>query len=154
MPSKRTEIMQKEVLEYLGEFRALKSPNISAKMELSFLDCSYEDKFLKLQFPITEFMINSLNTVHGGALATVMDITMGNLSYYITGHRSAPTAMLNVNFLRPAFLGDVLTSHAVVKKAGNSLVSVYCEIENKINCELIANATAAFSIIPGQTADY
>ncbi|MEG2144752.1 MAG: hypothetical protein RRY40_05420, partial [Oscillospiraceae bacterium] len=91
MPSKRTEIMQKEVLEYLGEFRALKSPNISAKMELSFLDCSYEDKFLKLQFPITEFMINSLNTVHGGALATVMDITMGNLSYYITGHRSAPT---------------------------------------------------------------
>lgn len=154
MATRRSILMKQEILEYLEFLRTANPPNISSKMGFSLLDCSYEEKFLKFQFTVTPFMINSLNTAHGGILATVLDMSMGNLGYAMTGHRSAPTAMLNVNFLRPAHLGDVLISTAVCKKTGNSLVNLYCEIENKITSELIANGTAIFSIIPGQTADY
>ena len=82
-----------------------------------------------------------------GILTTAMDMTMGYLAYAMDEHKSAPTSEINVHFLNPAFLGDMLVSKAWCKKVGSTLVSLTCEIRNIDTKRLIAHGSATFCIL-------
>ena len=151
MKSAQTLNMRKHLNEYFKELENRKDRNITGTMGLKIFDCSFEEGTLELEFAVTPFMINSLDCLHGGVMATVLDITMGDLAYAMTNHLTAPTAQITVNYLRPAFLNDVLHSKAWCKKCGNCLVTLYAEITNPKTNAIIANGTANFCIIPGQT---
>lgn len=151
MKSEKTILLFKDIVDYFDSLSKEKDKSISGMLGLFPLDYSYEEGTLELAFRVTPFMINSLNCLHGGIVSTVLDITMGDLGYAMTEHKSAPTAQMNINFLKPAFLGDFLISKAWCKKVGRSLIALYGEIHNPATGEIIANGTANFCIVPTLT---
>ena len=66
---------------------------INDMLEPEFVACSAEQQTLELRFPLNEWMLNPMGTMHGGIIATAVDLTMGSLTrfYRHTGTISTVT---------------------------------------------------------------
>jgi acyl-CoA thioesterase len=68
----------------------------------------------RLRFPVTEMLMNPQGSLHGGVMATVMDISMGHLVRKIAG--PGATIEMKVQYLRPVFAGEALCEGCFTKK--------------------------------------
>lgn len=68
------------------------------------LDISYSDGTCVISFPIRDFLFNPQGTLHGGAIAIVMDISMGHLLRESYGSAGA-TLEMKLQYLRPLKAG-------------------------------------------------
>lgn len=70
-------------------------------------DASAADKTLcRIRFPAEDIMFNPQGGLHGGAITTVMDISMGHLIKKVAG--AGATLELKVQFLQPVEKGEAL----------------------------------------------
>lgn len=96
--------------------------------------------------PITPFMLNSLNIVHGGITATLADCTMGSLiNKSLPDDLGVVTSEMKLNYISPG-KGDKLISRAKLVHLGNQLCVAECRIETDQG-RLVAIATGTFFII-------
>jgi uncharacterized protein (TIGR00369 family) len=84
-----------------------------------------------LSMPVRAQAFNSTGNVHGGAIATLIDVAAGTAaalgSGFQPGKQSLVTADLHVRYLgRPH--GDVIYARAQVLKAGRQLIVVECRV--------------------------
>ena len=77
---------------------------------------------------------------HGGAVATVLDDTLGTLLVVL--RRPAVTAKLEVNYRSPAFLGRDFAIEAWIERVDGR--KLYLRAEMREDGKLIADATALF----------
>lgn len=83
------------------------------------LDAPDADKEVcRLTFPVTDMLRNPQGSLHGGAMASAMDISMGHLVKKIAG--PGATIELKVQFMRPVMDGLVTCEGRFTKK-GRSL---------------------------------
>lgn len=83
------------------------------------LDAPDADKEVcRLTFPVTDMLRNPQGSLHGGAMASAMDISMGHLVKKIAG--PGATIELKVQFMRPVVDGLVTCEGRFTKK-GRSL---------------------------------
>lgn len=73
-------------------------------LELSF---EYEGDLCRIRFPASEFLFNPQGSLHGGIIATVMDISMGHLIKWRTG-KAGTTLETKLQYLRPISSGVVV----------------------------------------------
>ncbi len=59
----------------------------------------------RLTFPVTDMVRNPQGSLHGGAMATAMDISMGHLVNKVAG--PGATIEMKVQFMRPVIEGTV-----------------------------------------------
>ena len=88
--------------------------------------------------------LNPHGTVHGGVLATMIDVAMGT-AVATTGGESPVTVSLTVTYLEPGQPGQ-LTATARVRKRGKRLIVVEAEVVQ--GDDVVADALATFSIRP------
>ena len=88
--------------------------------------------------------LNKHGTVHGGVLATMIDVAMGT-AVATTGGESPVTVSLTVTYLEPGQPGD-LTATARVRKRGKRLIVVEAEVVQ--DGDVVADALATFSVKP------
>lgn len=97
---------------------------LARRLGIRLLACA-EDR-LDLALPFSADNVTVGNTVHGGAIASLIDIVGAGLSCLVADparHKGGATATLAVNYLRPA-LGIDLTGQGAILRAGrDSLVS-------------------------------
>ena len=67
------------------------------------LQFSYRDGFCYVEFELQDFMFNPQGTLHGGVIATVMDISMGHLLNHIDGPGS--TLEMNTQYVKAGRAG-------------------------------------------------
>ena len=81
-----------------------------------------------LEMKITEEHLNIFGTVHGGALFTMADTAFG-----IAGNTRGIAVALqaNINFLKPAHLGDILTATAEEESLTRSTGVYNVRMENQ-----------------------
>lgn len=84
--------------------------------------------FAVLEMEIEEGMLNNFQTAHGGAIFTLADTAFG-----LAGNtRGAAVAMqANINFFKPAFLGDILTATATEENLTRSTGVYQVRIRNQ-----------------------
>ena len=75
-------------------------------LEYSYLpqaapDC--EKEICRIEFDASEMLMNPQGTLHGGVIATVMDISMGHLVNRIAG--PGATIEMKIQFMRPVSAG-------------------------------------------------
>ncbi|TAK52168.1 MAG: hydroxyphenylacetyl-CoA thioesterase PaaI [Betaproteobacteria bacterium] len=76
-------------------------------MRLEDVRCGYA----RMSMAVTEHMVNAHQTCHGGAIFTLADSTFG---YACNSHnQNAFAASCSIEYLAPAYLGDVLTAVGV-----------------------------------------
>ena len=88
--------------------------------------------------------LNLHGTVHGGVLATMIDVAMGT-AVVTTGGESPVTVSLTVTYLEPGRPGP-LTATARVRKRGKRLIVVEAEVTQ--DDDVVADALATFSVKP------
>jgi uncharacterized protein (TIGR00369 family) len=103
-----------------------------------------------LSMPVREEAFNSTANLHGGAIATLIDVAAGTAaargSGFEQGKQSLVTADLHVRYLgRPH--GDVVFARAEVLKAGRQLVIVECRVTDAEE-RIIASADFSMMIVP------
>jgi len=97
-----------------------------------------------LSLRIKEELTNPMGIAHGGAITSLADAAMGNAVR--TLGKLGVTIDLNINFLAPGKIGDILTAEAKVISQGNRIVVLETKINND-HGKQIAVARATFMII-------
>jgi uncharacterized protein (TIGR00369 family) len=103
-----------------------------------------------VEMPVREAAFNSTGNLHGGSIATLIDVAAGTAaaigSGFQPGKQTIVTADLHVRYLgRPR--GDVVRAHARVVKAGRQLIVVECQVRDPQD-RLVAVADFSSMIVP------
>jgi uncharacterized protein (TIGR00369 family) len=89
--------------------------------------------------------LNPHGSVHGGVLATMIDVAMGT-AVATTGGESPVTVSLAVTYLEPGRPGR-LEARAHVRKRGQRLMVVEAEVVQ--DGDVLADALGTFAVKPG-----
>jgi uncharacterized protein (TIGR00369 family) len=103
-----------------------------------------------VEMPVRESAFNSTGNLHGGSLATLIDVAAGTAaaigSGFQPGRQTIVTADLHVRYLgRPK--GDLVRATAKVLKAGRQLVVVECQVTDDQD-RIIAVSDFSSMIVP------
>jgi len=86
--------------------------------KLLALDISYDEDKCIVRFPVRDFLFNPQGSLHGGVLATVMDISMGHLLHHASG-RGGATIEMKVQYLKPLTSGVAVCTGQFIKRGKN-----------------------------------
>ncbi|UMA66762.1 PaaI family thioesterase (plasmid) [Roseivivax marinus] len=106
-----------------GHAQAFETFFFARMLGLSFeylpADAADADKEVcRLTFPVTDMLRNPQGSLHGGAMASAMDISMGHLVNKVAG--PGATIEMKVQFMRPVMEGTV-TCEGRFTKRGRSM---------------------------------
>ena len=91
--------------------------------------------------------LNPGGTVHGGAVSTLIDISMAEALNSMTGEDERPvTIEIKVNYLEPGEPGTLVCS-AKVRKSGKRITIVEAEVTQRESEEVVALATATYTLV-------
>lgn len=65
-----------------------------------------ERQACRIRFPVSDFLFNPQGSMHGGAIAIVLDISMGHLIKRVAG--PGATLDMSMRFLRPLLSGEAV----------------------------------------------
>lgn len=98
-----------------------RGPSYSCAIQPRFESCDFAKKTLTVSVRVEDFMRNTNNVMHGGAVATVMDTAMGSLTFYMCGEHLTPTININVSYERPIPLGTKLLIESTCLSCGRTM---------------------------------
>ena len=79
--------------------------------------------------PVRADMTNMMKTIHGGIVATILDDLCGTVCLISADEFFYATVTLNVDYLRPAQIGDILTCTAEVVRQGKTIINVHADLK-------------------------
>jgi uncharacterized protein (TIGR00369 family) len=105
-----------------------------------------DKKTCEISVPLNPILNNSLNIVHGGFTATILDTAMGSVANSLLpkGY-GAVTNQLNIHYIAPG-IGDILHCKADIIHQGSKTIVVSGEVYRS-DGKKIAYATGTFFII-------
>ena len=104
-------------------------------------EVSFKDKRCIVEFEATRALFNPQGTLHGGILATAMDVSMGHLLQHVDG--AGATLTMTVQFLAPTKAGPVRCEASFLRR-GRSISSLKSEAFQ--GDALVAHATATWRL--------
>lgn len=90
--------------------------------------------------------LNPAGTVHGGAIATLVDTAMGEAVATQAGDELPVTIEIKINYLEPGHEG-VLVATARTHRKGKRFTVLEAEVVQEDGGELIAYATGTFTTV-------
>ena len=105
------------------------------------------------ELTVEQSHLRTLGILHGGVAAVLLDTAMGKAAGTLSpqGYHVL-TVQLNINFIRPAWEGEVLRATGEVRHSGRQTVVAYGEIRTSDNA-LVATGTATFLHVPRPEGD-
>ncbi|WP_447553385.1 PaaI family thioesterase [Vreelandella sp. EE22] len=79
------------------------------------LDIRYEGNRCHVTLPVASHLYNPQGSLHGGVIATAMDISMGHLIHHVMG-QGGSTVEMKVQFLRPIHKGELRFEGSFIKR--------------------------------------
>ncbi|WP_198964509.1 PaaI family thioesterase [Bradyrhizobium sp. C9] len=107
------------------------------------LEIAYQGEACIVSFDVERPMFNPQGTLHGGVLATALDISMGHLVNHVAG--PGTTLEMKVQYLAAAREGRV-TCHAAFLKRGRKTFFLQSQASNASG-EPIAHATSTWQLL-------
>lgn len=112
---------------------------------------NYEHGKIEYKMEVKSIHLATPTTAHGGVLAAYMDGIMGvaALTASAKNLNLVSTVEFKINYLKPAFVGDVLTGKGSIISEGKRIIIAKGEIFNQKG-DLISVATGTFNAYPYQ----
>lgn len=99
---------------------------------------------LEMEFEVREEMLNPMGNIHGGAVAAIIDEILGFQLFLKSAEDAAYVSMtMNVDFLRAAQVGHIITAVPQIVRIGKRTANVVCELLNAEG-KIIAKAGSNF----------
>jgi uncharacterized protein (TIGR00369 family) len=97
---------------------------------------------------VDETHLRSMGIVHGGVVATLLDSTLGCACWTLAPpNHHLVTVQLNINYIRPGWLGERLVCHCEVRHAGQMTAVSRGEVRTSEGV-LVAAASGTFMFLP------
>lgn len=100
---------------------------VNGMMRSRWAGCSYADKTLSFAFPVQPWQVNRVGNLHGGVMCVAYDITISALARFYAGENFSPTISLDIKYVRPVMVGDVLIVTAKATSTGKRITQITCE---------------------------
>ena len=106
------------------------------------LEITYPGEACQVAFDVADFMLNPQGTLHGGMLATALDIAMGHL----INHHAGPgtTLEMKIQYLAPGRTGRVVCRGEALRRGGTWFLRAEAR---EAEGTLIAFATSTWKIL-------
>jgi acyl-CoA thioesterase len=108
--------------------------------------CEIGDRYAVMEVTVGDIHRNYFGGAHGGLLATLVDTVSFFPRPLLPSGRSCTTTNLNVNYIRPAALGDTLTARSELIHLGRRTASVRVDIVNQEG-KLVTHGTATLMLL-------
>jgi acyl-coenzyme A thioesterase 13 len=90
-----------------------------------------EEGDIQVEFEIREEMLNPMGSLHGGAVAGIIDEILGFQLFLKSAEDAAYVSVsMNIDFLRAAKVGEVITAIPQIVRIGRLIANVKCELHN------------------------
>ena len=101
---------------------------LNGRLRAELDSCDDSARELTLRFPLLDWQVNGLGTLHGGMVNTMMDLAMSMAVYCFSRKSIPPTVSMTANYLRPVPMeaGSVLI-RARLTSLGKRNATAYCE---------------------------
>lgn len=114
------------------------------RMAPEFYSCSWEEQTVCLKFQAHPWQTNPGGTLHGGLIATAIDITFGTLARFYLQSSKMVTAELNINYMRAIQKDNSYLVCAKAKKVGRQVKFLHADVLLEESRKLAAEGTALF----------
>ncbi|MCH8552698.1 MAG: PaaI family thioesterase [Natronospirillum sp.] len=138
--------MNKQALQAHFEQALAKSePGFGKSFLVRFygLEIDYIDDRCRVTLPVRDHTLNTIGKLHGGVLATALDVSMGHLIHHVTG-KGGSTVEMKIQYLRPADSGRVVCEACFLKQ-GRTLAFMESRATSE-DGNLVAVATATWAM--------
>ncbi|WMX15065.1 MULTISPECIES: PaaI family thioesterase [unclassified Aureispira] len=103
-----------------------------------------EEGDVEIAFEVREDMLNPMGAIHGGAVAAIIDEILGFQLFLKSDKDAAYVSMtMNIDFLKGAKVGEVITGIPKVIRIGKRTANVRCILKNEKG-QLIAQGVSNF----------
>jgi uncharacterized protein (TIGR00369 family) len=106
------------------------------------MSIEYREDECIVSFQVRRELSNPMGYLHGGVLATGIDISMGHLLFYSSGAPGV-TVELKIQYLAPVKAGTVVCSARYIQR-GKSISFLQSEVRSSVDPRMIAVATATW----------
>ncbi|HTP65875.1 MAG TPA: PaaI family thioesterase [Geobacteraceae bacterium] len=103
------------------------------------------DDHAVMKVVVSEKHRNYFGGAHGGLIATLADTVSFFPRPLLPSGRSCTTTNLNVTYVRPALMGDILTARAELTHMGRRMASISVTVKNQKN-KLVAHGTTTLML--------
>jgi len=100
-----------------------------------------EEGYLKMEFTVSDYMLNPLKILHGGIAATMLDELMGAAGFLMNRPVGYATINMNVDYLNSAREHEVLSGEGRILRAGKTVFHAEAKLMNK-DGKIVAKATS------------
>lgn len=139
---------QERMEQYLEQ--TMKENNVDQKdiicgmMKSINVGCSYVDKSMTLGFPVQEWQANRAGMMHGGIICTAFDMTAAALARFYAREFYVPTVSLDVKYIRPVQIGDILDVTVIATATGKRITQIRAEAFSRNTGKLAATAASVY----------
>jgi acyl-CoA thioesterase len=100
-----------------------------------------------MEVTVSEQHRNYFGGAHGGLIATLVDTVSFFPQPLLPSGRLCTTTNLNISYVRPAVVGDILTARAELIHMGRRLASIAVAVKNQKG-KLVAHGTVTLMLTP------
>jgi uncharacterized protein (TIGR00369 family) len=111
------------------------------------LEITYPGETCEVAFDVADFMLNPQGSLHGGILATALDISMGHLINRQTG--PGTTLEMKIQYLAPVRSGRVVCRSEALRRGGTWFLRAEAR---DLEGALIAFATSTWKLLKKPTS--
>lgn len=145
MDAVKSEEWLKKELEFVNVEMA-HTLNGRLKAELDAVDD--EKKEITLRFPLQDWQVNGLGTLHGGMTNAMMDLAMSMVVYCYARETIPPTLSMSTNYLRPVPMdGGYVLIRTRVTSLGRRNATAYCEAIVPTTGKVACTAIGTYAVI-------
>jgi len=118
-----------------------------------YVTCSLAEGTLTLAYRGADWMSNPVGVMHGGVIASVLDVTMGVQAYLLGGQVMPPTMTMQVSYLRPVPLTGRTLVRVRCDSAGRTKVALTAELWNEDRPEKRLATASGLYYVGGETVE-
>lgn len=146
MEEKKTSA-QEWLMDEIAFINGKMAATLNGRMQGELVSCDEADQSITLRYPVQDWQVNGLGTLHGGMISTMMDLTMSMAIYCYSRQTIPPTITMTVNYLRPVPIEDGVHIMARVTSIGKRNATAYCEAIIPGTGKVAATAVGTYAIV-------
>ena len=139
---------EERFLYEVNRINTLMADSINGRLKAEYVSCNVEEKEVTLRYPLLEWEVNGIGSLHGGIIAAMFDLTMFTSIFPYAGRSIPPTASMTINYLKPVPMEGYVYIKARATSAGRSLATSYAEAYLPLpeGNKILATAVGTFAV--------
>lgn len=120
---------------------------LNGRLKAALESCDDEKQEVVLKFPLEQWQVNGLGTLHGGMANTMMDLAMSMAVHCFSRQNIPPTISMSTNYIRPIPMEQHVFIRAKLTSLGKRNATAYCEAIIPGNGNVACTAIGTYAVI-------